>query len=77
MRLDVLEVGGSYFRVLKLHMTAVYQEKPNYKKSDDVVRTFYPLLSAFIRVMKHNGVGSDAKCLNEVKRSGYIIDLHQ
>ena len=77
LHLDHLEVGGTYFRVLKLHLSAIYDAKSLNTSSLRVVRTYYPLLSTFVRVKPRNEVGHMATCLNEVKRTGYIIDLHQ
>jgi hypothetical protein len=56
--LESLEVGGSYFRVLKIRVKAVQEDK-----------SYYPLIDSFIEIKNTN----ETVC-NEVKRTGYLID---
>lgn len=54
-----MEIGGTDIRILKLELLAA-------KESEE----FFSIFDSYIKV-----VPKEATCLNEVKRSGLIMDL--
>lgn len=58
-----MEVGGSYFRVIKVTMVA---DKVGQRKRQ------LQLINSVIWIK-----GAKEKCVNEVKRSQFLIDLNQ
>ena len=56
-------IGGSYFRVIKLILSA---------DSSSLGKIDIPLINSQIRIKQVKD-----KCLNEVKRSEFVIDLNQ
>ena len=57
-----MQIGGSYFRVIKITMQA---RMPLHQQ-------YYPLIDSHITVKN-----AKQMCVNEVKRSGFLIDLYQ